>query len=115
MIRWSLFAIAICAFAASWGLGNDYLPIAAFAVLFANFATFCLVYDRPLARARERIAMQLRGMDPNSDAAQRLGTVVAKPTDADRNLGLSPMVLMNLITGAAAVLILIYVLWLRLM
>ena len=31
----------------------------AFALLAVNFATFCLLYDVPLGRARERIAHQL--------------------------------------------------------
>lgn len=102
-MRWTLLGIAACAFASLWGVGHGYVLFAAFLVLFANFATFCVLYDRPKDRARLRVTDQLRRMQPNTDAAQRLATAVIAPTVADRHLGFGPMTILNLATGIAGI------------
>lgn len=112
-MRWTFLGIAACAFASLWGVGHGYALFAAFLVLFANFATFCVLYDRPKDRARLRVTDQLRRMQPNTDAAQRLATASITPTVADRQLGFGPMTVLNLATGVAGSALLIWGIVLR--
>jgi hypothetical protein len=107
-MRWTLLAIAGCGFASLWGVGPGYALFIAFLVMFANFATFCLLYDRPKERARLRVAEYLRRLHPNTDMAQRLATAPIAPTASDRHLGLGPMSVLNLATGIAAIALLIW-------
>jgi hypothetical protein len=81
--------------------------------MFANFATFCVLYDRPKDRARSRVTEQLRRMQPNTDAAQRLATASITPTVADRQLGFGPMTILNLATGIAGIGFLAWAIMLR--
>lgn len=103
MLRWVFLVLAIAAVPAVWGLSAEYFVYAAVLVLFGNFASFCLLYDRPVDRARLRLAEQARGLPSYSDQAQRLQTAAVVPTAADRELGYGPMVMLNLGTGVAAV------------
>lgn len=114
-MRWTLLATAGCAFASLWGVGPGYALFAAFLVLFANFATFCVLYDRPKDRARLRIADRLRRLHPNTDLAQRLETAPITPTAADRRLGFGPMTLLNLATGIAGAGLLVWGVVLRIL
>jgi hypothetical protein len=100
-MRWAFLGIATCAVVSLWGIGPGYALFAAFCVLFANFATLCVLYERPKNRARSRIADRLRRLHPNTDMAQRLATATITPTAADRRLGFGPMPLLNLATAVA--------------
>jgi hypothetical protein len=112
-MRWAFLGAAVCSFAILLGVGPRYGVYAAFLVMCVNFATLCLQYDDPIKRARSRIAAQLRGLSPHSDVAQRLETAVVKPTEEDRRLQFGLMTLLNLVTGLAAIGLLIWgiVLW----
>ncbi len=112
-MRWMFLGFAACAFLSLWGLGHDFTLLAAFIVLFANFATFCILYDRPFERARLRVEANLRELQPNSDVAHRLATATITPTDADRHLGIGPMTILNVATAIAAGLMLMWGIWLR--
>jgi hypothetical protein len=101
-MRWILLGIAVCGFLSLWGVAPGLAMLAAFVVMFVNFASFCLLYDRPTERARLRVAQRLEGMNPHTDTAQRLAAMQITPTTADRQLGLGPMTLLNLGTGIAA-------------
>lgn len=112
-MRWTFLAIAVGAFASLWGIGPDLAMPVAFLVLFTNFATFCLLYDRPKNRARHRIVEQLRGLHPNSDVAQRLSTATISTIPSDHRLGLGPMTLLNLATAIASAALLLWGISLR--
>jgi hypothetical protein len=103
MLRWALLGIALLAFASLWGQGQEYVLLGAFVVMFANFATFCLLYDKPQERARLRVAEHSRQQTPNSAMAQRLEMAPLTLTAADRNLGFGRMTIANFVTGLAAV------------
>ena len=113
-MRWMFVGIAVLAFASLWGMGPGYALFVAFLVMFANFATFCVLYDRPKDRARLRITDQLRRLQPNTDAAQRMATATITPTADDRHLGFGPMTILNLATGIAASCLLLWGILLRL-
>lgn len=98
-MRGTFLALTACSFACLWGVGQEYVLFVSFVILFANFTTFCLLYNVPVDRARRRITEQLRLASPHSDAAQRLATAVIKPTAGDRHLGFGPMPVVNLVTG----------------
>ncbi len=102
-MRWMLLGVAICGFASLWGVAPGYALFAAFLVMFANFATFCLLFERPNERARFRVAEELRRLPANIDMAQRLETAPITLTAADRQLEFGPMTLVNLATGIAAI------------
>ena len=114
-MRWTLLGIAVCGFLSLWGVGPGYALFVAFLVMFANFATFCVLYDRPKDRARLRIADQLRRLHPNTDVAQRLATAPVTSTAADRRLGFGPMTLLNLATGIAGAGLLVWGVVLRIL
>jgi len=101
-MRWTLLGVALLGFFGLWGVGPGYGLLAAFVVLVVNFASFCLLYDRPLERARQRVDQQRRKLHPNTDLAQRLETARVVPTAADRHLGLGPMTALNYVSGIAA-------------
>jgi hypothetical protein len=67
------------------------------------FTTFCLLYDRPLDRARQRIASQLAGVSSAGALAeehQRLRSMKVVPTADDRKMQLTPMMLALFASGA---------------
>ena len=101
-MRWMFLGVAVCGFASLWSVVPTPVLFVAFLVMFANFATFCVLYDRPQHRARLRITAELRRLNPNTDVAQRLATAAISPSGADRHLGLGPMTIANLATGFAA-------------
>jgi len=75
-----------------------------FALLAVNFATFCLLYDVPLTRARQRVAQQLlqfssRGI--HAEDHQRLQSMKIVATADDRVFRLTFMSGLNLATGIA--------------
>jgi hypothetical protein len=78
-------------------------------------ASFCVLYDRPKDRARLRVTGQLRRMQPNTDAAQRLATASIAPTAQDRHLGFGPMTILNLATGIAGAGLLVWGIVLRIL
>jgi hypothetical protein len=102
-MRWAFLGIAVCGFASLWGAGPEHGLLLAFLVMFVNFATFCLLYDRPRERARLRVTEQMRHLHPNSDPAHRLSTAPVTTSAEDRRLGLSPMTILNLATGVAGI------------
>jgi hypothetical protein len=108
MVRWIFFGIAIAAPASLWGTGQPYMLLAAFLVLFGNFATFCLLYDMPMNQARSRVKERLRTLQPNSDLAQRLESAPIRLTSTDKRLALSPLTVSSLATGIAACVLLIW-------
>jgi hypothetical protein len=112
-MRWAFLGAAVCAFAILLGVGPRYGVYAAFVVMSVNFATLCLQYDDPIKRARARLAAQLSRLNPSSDLAQRLQTVVVKPTAEDSRVQFGLMTLLNFATGLAAIGLLIWgiVLW----
>jgi hypothetical protein len=107
MMRWMLLVIAACAFVSLWGMVSVYPLFFAFLVLFANFATFCILYERPKNRARLRVAEQLRQLNPNTDVAQRLAAAPITPTAEDRQLGISVVTIPSVATGIAAACLLV--------
>jgi len=115
MLRWIWLAISVAALVSLWGVNPEYAFVGALAVLIINFATFCLLYDQPLVRARDRIAAYIQTLHPNSELAQRLSTVKAKVTEEDRDLGSTPMTIANHISGVAAAIMLLWGLSIRLL
>lgn len=113
-MRWAFLAAAVSAFAILFGVGPRYGLYAAFLVMFVNFATLCLQYDDPIKHARARVAAQLRGLNRNTDVAQRLETAKVKPTAEDRRRQMGPITLLNLVSGLAAIGLLVWgiMLWL---
>lgn len=101
-MRWTFLVIACVALVSLWGVGPGYALFAAFLVLFANFATFCVLYDRPKDRARDRIAAQFRGLHPHADVSQRLATAPIAVIADDCRLGFGAMTIANLATGVVA-------------
>ncbi len=112
-MRWALLGIAVGGFLSFLGLDHGYALLAAFIVMFTNFATFCVLYDRPKDRARSRVAGLLGRLQPNSDIAQRMATAPIATTAADRHLGVGPLTVLNLATGIAASCLLLWGLLIR--
>jgi hypothetical protein len=102
MIRWIFLAIAACSFVSVWGQVPIYVLLAAFLLAFGNFATFCILYDRPQNRAQLRVAAHLKRTQPYTDVAPRLQKMSVTTTAADRHLGYGLMPMLNLATGIAA-------------
>jgi hypothetical protein len=85
-------------------------------VLAVSFATFCLLYDEPLNRARRRMATQmgaLSGKGIHAEEFQRLQSTKVKPGDADKVFRLTFMSGLNVASGIAAAGMLIWALLAR--
>jgi hypothetical protein len=106
-MRWAFLAAAVCAFVILLGAGQPKAGLyAAFVVMGVNFATLCLQYDDPIKRARARVAAQLRGLNKNTDVAQRLETAKITPNAADRRRPFGLVSFLNFTTGLAGILLL---------
>lgn len=83
----------------------------AFLILAANFASFCLLYDVPINRARERISQQMSQMSSTGIQAneyQRLQSMKAVATDDDKRFRWTLMSSANFVTGIAGGVMLIW-------
>lgn len=87
-----------------YGVGPGWAMWITMLVFGAAFTTFCLLYDQPVNRARHRIASQLAGVSSAGAMAeehQRLRSMKVVPTEQDRRMQMTPMMLTLLISGAA--------------
>jgi hypothetical protein len=87
-----------------YGVGPEWGLWLSMLVFAAAFTTFCLLYDRPLDRARRRIAAQLAGVSSAgsmSEEHQRLRSMKVTPTETDLQMDLTPMMLVLLVSGVA--------------
>jgi hypothetical protein len=78
----------------------------AFAVLAVNFATFCLMYDEPFKRARNRTEQQLLQISSkgvHAEEYQRLQSRKVVATAEDHRFQLTLTSGLNLISGIAGV------------
>lgn len=101
-MRWIFLLAGIAAVAALYGAGPQLaLPIA-FAVLSVNFTTFCLQYDDPLKRARQRVAATLSTMTPGGIHAQeyqRLQSAAPNVTTEDRETRYGVITIAGIVSG----------------
>jgi hypothetical protein len=113
MLRWIFLAAGVGGFALMAMFGTQMLNFASFGVMFANFATFCLQYNGPIDRAQARIRGELAMTQPNSDARQRLETMIARPTEFERQQPMNLTTVINYATGIAGIAFLVWgvVLW----
>lgn len=108
MLRWIFLAAGVGGFALMAALGPQMLNFASFGVMFANFATFCLQYNGPVERAQARLQGELVLTQPNSDARQRLETMIARPTEFERQQPMNLMTMLNYATGVAGIAFLVW-------
>lgn len=83
----------------------------AFLILAANFASFCLLYDVPINRARQRISQQMSQMSPTGMQAneyQRLQSMKVIATEDDKRFRWTIMSGVNIITGIAGGVMLVW-------
>ena len=86
------------------------------AVLAISFASFCLLYDAPLNRARFRITQHmatLSGRGIHADEFQRLQSMKITPNEYDKKFRLTFMSAVNVGSGIAATGLLIWALMAR--
>lgn len=91
-----------------------YLSLVVFAI---SFATFCLLYDEPLKRARGRIGVRmgsLSGHGIDADEYQRLQSMAVTPTDEDKQFHLTVMSGINVGSGIAGLGLLVWAALIRL-
>ncbi len=101
---WTSLGASAAAVALLFGVGPTWGMGLAFLILAVCFATFCLLYDEPVRRARSRIARQLSGISStgvNAEEHHRIRSMAVKPTSDDRKMEMSPMMIVHLASGAA--------------
>jgi hypothetical protein len=101
---WTGLVASMAAVPLLWGIGPGWGVWASLLACFVCFATFCLLYDEPVRKARSRVAARLAGMSSRgsmSEEYQRLQSSRLNPTDAERKMTMSPMLIANLVSGAA--------------
>ena len=92
-----------------------YLSLAVFA---ASFASFCLLYDEPLKRARGRMVERmgrLSGQGVHAEEYQRLQSMAVTPTDEDKQFRLTLMSGINVASGIAGLGMLVWAALIRLL
>ena len=103
-MRWLFMLVNALALALFFGREPPIAFYLAFALLAANFASFCLLYDEPLKRATQRVEqqmLQLSGKGLHAEQYQRLQSMKVTATADDRKFRLTFMSGLNLATGAA--------------
>ena len=101
-MRWIFLLTGVASVAVLYGVGPQLALPAAFAVLFVNFATFCLQYDEPLNRARGRVAATLGRMSTggaHTDEYQRLQSSAPVITAEDRKRRFGLMTITGIASG----------------
>lgn len=117
MMMWTGLLASIAAVPLMWGVGPEWGLWAAFAALFTCFATFCLLYDEPVRKARSRVEARLAGMSSKglmSEEFQRLQSTPPEPTATERKMTMGSMMLLHLAAGAAGAVFAIWGIMLRL-
>ena len=89
-----------------YGVGPGWAMWVSMLVFGTAFTMFCLLYDQPVNRARHRIASQLAGVSSAGAMAeehQRLRSMKVIPTEQDRKMQMTPMMMALLGSGAMGV------------
>lgn len=99
-----------------YGAGPEYAFFLAFAMLAANFATFCLLYDDPIKRARNRIDQRLaqipaRGL--HGEEHQRMQSMKVVATAEDKKFQLTFLSGLNIASGLGGAAMLLWAIALR--
>ena len=110
----------VCGIAVGLSFGAEpriafYISLAVFA---ASFASFCLLYDEPLKRARGRIAERmgrLSGQGVHAEEYQRLQSMAITPTDEDKQFRLTLVSGINVASGIAGLGMLVWAVLIRLL
>jgi hypothetical protein len=115
MMWFGMFA-TIAAVPLMYGVGPPWGLWLALIALAVCFATFCLLYDEPVRRARARMARRLADIAPNgamSEEFHRLQSSALQPTAEERAMRLGPMLVANLAAGAAGTALVVWGIALR--
>lgn len=104
-MKWIFLAAGIVSVYLVYGHTHQYVLFAAFAAAFINFATFCIQYEDPAKRARNRAEERLKQLKPgglHADEQARLRSAKPNITAEDRATRWNAMTLLNLVSGLAA-------------
>ena len=108
---WFFMLASLAAAALFFGVEPRIAFYISLAVLAVSFASFCLLYDEPLNRARFRIAQQMgaiSGKGVHAEEFQRLQSMKVTPTTDDLQFRLTFMSGVNVASGIAAAILLIW-------
>jgi len=114
---WLYMIISGAAAGLSFGAEPKIVFYISLAVFAASFASFCVLYDEPLKRARGRIAERmgrLSGQGIHADEFQRLQSMAVTPTDEDKQFRLTFMTGVNVVSGILGLGMLVWAVLIRL-
>jgi hypothetical protein len=113
--RWGQMIVCAAAVVLLFGAGPADAPrwafFAALAVFALSFATFCLLYEEPMNRARQRVAGQLArtpAQGLHAEEHQRLQSMAIKPNEHEKAFQLTFLSAANLASGAAGLVLLVW-------
>jgi hypothetical protein len=115
-MRWLFLVAGVAAVAMLFGVGPSMGLLAAFVALGLNFATFCIQYDDPVNRARNRVNHRISLLSPggvHTEELQRLQSSALNVTTDDRRVRYTFLTWVNLASGVASVGLLMWGLALR--
>ena len=116
MMGWIYMIVSLAAAAMLYGTGHRPELIAALIVLSISFATFCLMYELPMNRAKQRIAGQLASISSrgvHSEDFQRLQSMSVTPNADEKAFRWTPLSAMNMATGVAGAALLVWAIVVR--
>ena len=110
-MRWLYMLASAVAAALFYGTAVRGALFLSLVVLSVSFASFCLLYDEPLKRAKRRTEVRLgeiSGKGVHAEEYQRLQSMPAAPSDDDRRFRLTMMSGINIASGIAGAALLVW-------
>lgn len=117
-MSWLYLVLNVVTCAMLFGANPQFALFIALASLAANFTTFCYIYDAPMRRAYNRNAQRLgmiSGHGLHADEYQRLQSMKIIASDHDKKFELTFMSGLNIASGIAGGVLLLWACWIRLM
>jgi hypothetical protein len=117
-MSWLYLVVNVVACAMLFGANPQFALFIALASLAASFTSFCYIYDAPIRRASNRNAQRMAmisGHGIHADEYQRLQAMKIVASDDDKKFQLTFMSGLNIASGIAGGLLLLWACWIRLL
>jgi hypothetical protein len=115
-MSWLFLIVNLVATTMLFGATPKVALFVALAVLALSFTSFCYIYDAPIRRASNRNAQRLgmiSGYGLHADEYQRLQSMKIVASDEDKKFQLTFMSGLNIASGIAGGMLLLWACWIR--
>ena len=117
-MSWLYLIVNVLASAMLYGANPKFALFVGLAVLALSFTSFCYIYDAPIRRASNRNAHRMgliSGHGIHADEYQRLQSKKIVASDEDKKFQLTFMSGLNIASGIAGGMLVLWACWIRFM